>query len=173
MIVTIPRRADPSPGASGSPDRTALVREIVDSTAAVASHQRCAIARRIHRQGISMAHLQILWLLQEHGTLRVTRLADLIGIAVPNATGMVDRMEQRGLVARDREAGDRRAVLVRATGRGLETIAQIDGWRTDLVEQLFADLDLAVLARIADGLRAVRASLGPAAVGPGRPGDPT
>jgi len=65
-----------------------------------------------------MAHLQTLWILQESGPMPMTHLADVLGVALPNATGIVDRMEQRGLVERVRDDADRRVVTVRPTQAG-------------------------------------------------------
>ena len=95
--------------------RDDALREIAEGIAALASRRRCAVARRVHNSGISLGHLQILWILQEHGPLPVSRLADWLGIGAPNATGLLDRMAQRGLVERVRDAEDRRVVLARAT----------------------------------------------------------
>ncbi len=150
-----PNGLAPDPGA----DRAALVDRIADDIRAVAGQQRCAVARHLHRTGISMAHLQVLWLLGEHGPLAITRVADLLGIAVPNATGLLDRMEQRGLVARVRGPGDRRVVLVHATEAGLATVEQVDGWRSTLLERLFAQLETPELARFAQAFAVVRQSL--------------
>lgn len=44
----------------------------------------------------------------------------------PDITRLVDRLEKRGLVARDRDAKDRRIVLVRITPEGLKLLAQLD-----------------------------------------------
>jgi DNA-binding MarR family transcriptional regulator len=126
--------------------RAALLREISEGVAALSSRHRCAAARRVHHSGISLGHLQVLWILQEHGPLPVSRLADWLGIGVPNATGLLDRMEQRGLVERARDAGDRRVVLARQTDLGREAVAELDGWRAGLVEQVLATDQLALIA---------------------------
>src|SRR5664280_1858945 len=107
-------------------DRAGLLARIGDGIRAVSGHERCAAARHLHRAGISMAHLQILWLVSEHGPLPISRLADLLGVAVPNATGLVDRMEQRGLVVRERMADDRRVVRVSATDAGRDIADEVD-----------------------------------------------
>ena len=69
--------------AARPPRAATLLREIAEGIAALASRRRCAAARRIHHSGISLGHLQILWILQEHGPLPVSRLADWLGIGVP------------------------------------------------------------------------------------------
>ena len=166
------------PAAAGvplsSPERRALIDEIVAGTAEIAGHQRCAVARRLHRQGISMAHLQTLWILQEHGPQPMTRLADLLGVAVPNATGIIDRMEQRGLVERLRDGADRRVVTVRQTPEGARAVEEIDGWRSDMLVELLDRLDTDQLLRLVGGVNELREAihahgtdLPPDAAGPG------
>lgn len=172
MNVTIepPAAGGPLP----SPERRALIGEIVAGTAVIAGHQRCAVARRLHRQGISMAHLQTLWILQEHGPQPMTRLADLLGVAVPNATGIIDRMEQRGLVERLRDGADRRVVTVRQTPEGARAVEEIDGWRSDMLVELLDRLDTDQLLRLVGGVNELREAihahgtdLPPDAAGPG------
>ncbi len=103
--------------------------------------------------------MQILWILQEHGPLPVSRLAEWLGIGVPNATGLLDRMEQRGLIARARDTDDRRVVLVRATEVGRDTVARLDGWRDGMVEQVLAPLANDQLALLAAHLDEVAAGI--------------
>ena len=172
MNVTIEPRA--AGGPLPSPERRALIDEIVTGTAVIAGHQRCAVARRLHRQGISMAHLQTLWILQEHGPQPMTRLADLLGVAVPNATGIIDRMEQRGLVERLRDGADRRVVTVRQTPEGARAVEEIDGWRSDMLVELLDRLDTDQLLRLVGGVDELREAihahgtdLPPDAAGPG------
>jgi DNA-binding MarR family transcriptional regulator len=49
---------------------------------------------------------------------RITELAELEGLAQPTVTVMVGKLEERGLVARQRDAGDGRVVLVTITDAG-------------------------------------------------------
>ena len=142
-----------------SPERRALIDEIMAGTAVIAGHQRCAVARRLHRQGISMAHLQTLWILQEHGPQPMTRLADLLGVAMPNATGIIDRMEQHGLVERLRDGADRRVVTVRQTPEGARAVEEIDGWRSEMLEELLDRLDTDQLLRLVGGINELREAI--------------
>jgi DNA-binding MarR family transcriptional regulator len=158
-----------------SPERRALIDEIVAGTAVIAGHHRCAVARQLHRQGISMAHLQTLWILQEHGPQPMSRLADLLGVAMPNATGIIDRMEQRGLVERLRDDADRRVVTVQQTPDGARAVEEIDGWRSGMLEGLLDRLDTDHLLRLVAGVTELRVTilaggtnLGHDAVGPGQ-----
>jgi DNA-binding MarR family transcriptional regulator len=142
-----------------APERRALIDQVVSGTAVIAGHQRCSVARRLHRQGISMAHMQTLWILQEHGPQPMTHLADLLGVAVPNATGIIDRMEQRGLVERLRDGADRRVVTVQQTPDGARAVEEIDGWRSDILVELLDRLDTDQLVRLVSGVNELRQAL--------------
>ncbi len=163
MTVTThpPEPAEPTgaPDAIGSAERRALIDEILGGTAIISGHHRCAVARRLHRQGISMAHLQTLWILQEHGPLPISRLADLLGVADPNATGIIDRMEQRGLVERLRDGADRRVVIVSQTPDGARAVEEIDGWRSEMLRALLQRLDTDQLSRLVGGIKELREAL--------------
>ena len=52
-------------------------------------------------------------------------LADRLVSRAPDITRMIDRLQERGLVARERLPGDRRVVRVRITDAGLRLIAKI------------------------------------------------
>lgn len=122
-------------------------------------HLRCAAAERLVRQGISMTHLHVLWQLEEHGELGMSRIADLIGVSMSNATGLIDRMEERGLVERVRLTEDRRVVHVRPTAHGLEVLREIEVLRGDLMETVLSRLDDEQLARVARAIGDIRTVL--------------
>jgi len=151
--------------------RTALLREIAEGVATLAGRQRCAVARRVHHSGISLGHLQILWILQEHGPLPVSRLAEWLGIGAPNATGLLDRMEQRGLVERVRDDEDRRVVHARMTELGRAAVVDLDGWRAELIAQVVEPLPTDQLAALASRLHQLNEEAWEAPA-PGPPANP-
>ena len=53
---------------------------------------------------------------------RITALAELEGLAQPTVTIMVKRLEERGWVARDKDTGDGRVVVVSITPAGREAL---------------------------------------------------
>jgi DNA-binding MarR family transcriptional regulator len=44
-----------------------------------------------------------------------------------DVTRLLDRLDARGLISREREAKDRRRVVARITGEGLRVLAELDG----------------------------------------------
>lgn len=66
----------------------------------------------------------LLWLGTE-GPMPMGQLAQRLGITEKTVTGLVDRMEARGHVYRERDEHDRRVVLVRLTESGADIAQQL------------------------------------------------
>jgi DNA-binding MarR family transcriptional regulator len=79
---------------------------------------------------------------------RITSLAVLEGLSQPTMTIMVKRLEERGLVSRERDADDGRVVLVAITEAGREAMEELRAqYRALLRERLagMADQQIAEL----------------------------
>jgi len=87
---------------------------------------------------------------------RITELAELEGLAQPTMTLLVQRLEQRGWVERNRHPGDGRAVLVSLTDAGS---AALEGFRTQVLAALRSQLDAMPDEEIAE-LEAATETLG-------------
>ena len=62
---------------------------------------KCMGSERLVRLGISMSQLHVMHLLDRHGEIAMSRLADMLDVSLSAATGLVDRIEERGFVERD------------------------------------------------------------------------
>jgi DNA-binding MarR family transcriptional regulator len=91
----------------------------------IIARERCSYAQRCRELSLSTAHLYLLSLLEAHGPMTMSQLAELLDVALPNATGLVDRVRERGLVDRRRDESDRRVVLVRLSDEGKEVLRQL------------------------------------------------
>jgi DNA-binding MarR family transcriptional regulator len=73
------------------------------------------------------------------GSLRVTELADRLGVDTPTVTRKVQQLERLGLVARTDDPEDRRAHRIRLTAAGRRTVARLTaarrGWVGTLLEE--------------------------------------
>jgi DNA-binding MarR family transcriptional regulator len=99
---------------------------IVSDLAALFRRQRRGLARNWCLGSVSMTHLHVLMLLDSDGPQPMGRLADALLCSLPNATGIIDRMVERGLVERVRDDGDRRLVRVSLAPRGRETLDEFE-----------------------------------------------
>ncbi len=105
------------------------------------AYQRKAMMRAWQDRSISKLHMVVLTLLEDRGALPMSRLAESVDVSLSNLTGIVDRMEQHGLVERVRDDHDRRLVRVRATGPGLKRCEELDGLRREQWRRLLVSLD--------------------------------
>jgi DNA-binding MarR family transcriptional regulator len=138
--------------------------EDVDATLAevlgLAREMRCAAMAGLMRQDVSIGQLHVLWLLEHHGELSMTRLAELLGVSLSTATGLMDRMEERSLIERVRVPDDRRRVFVRPGPAGRLALEQTEGLRRERLRAILARLESRQLRRVARAARDVRSAVG-------------
>jgi DNA-binding MarR family transcriptional regulator len=97
--------------------------------------------------------LDCLELINRYGPLSPSALARRAGLHPATMTGILDRLERSGWVARERDPGDRRAVLVKARrSRRAELFGLYAGMNTSM-DQLCAGYSEAELELIAEFLR--------------------
>ena len=108
------------------------------------------------RGSLSLVHLHVLTVLQVRGTLPMSRLADELDVSVASLTGIIDRMEARGLVERRREPDDRRVILVHQTDAGDAVFGEMAAERRKHLEALFDRMTDEELESFLVGLRALR-----------------
>lgn len=107
---------------------------------------------------LSLVHLHVLAILRAGGPESMSRLADALDVSVASASGIVDRMERRGLVERRPDPDDRRVVVVHMLERGTDIFRQLAGRRRGALRRLLDRLTEEELAALLTGLRALRAA---------------
>ena len=90
-----------------------------------------------------------------HDGVRLTDLAEALHIAPRSATEVADGLQERGLVERTPDPGDRRAVILRPTDQGRRIRAEIDAARTQDSAELFGRLPAADRTELARLLHAL------------------
>lgn len=82
------------------------------------------LARTLKPHGLRMVTYSALALIDDNPGLRQSELAQGLDVEQPNLVVIVDELEQRGLVSRDRDPADRRAYALHLTERGRSLLAQ-------------------------------------------------
>jgi DNA-binding MarR family transcriptional regulator len=144
--------------ADGNPAALAKAGIIADFHTAM-GELKCLGSERLVRLGISMSQLHVMHLLERHGEMAMSRLAEMIDVSVSNATGLIDRVEERGYVERIRVPSDRRIVLVRITDTGRAVLHELEAGREQILERILDELDPAQLSRLAAALSDLRSAL--------------
>jgi DNA-binding MarR family transcriptional regulator len=109
------------------------------------------------RHDLTAQQYNALRLLKAHpkGMPTLTLASRLISRS-PDITRLVDRLEERGLVRRDRRADNRRVVLVFVTAAGLALLEQLSGPVLDCARQQLGHLDERQQRQLIALLRAAR-----------------
>jgi DNA-binding MarR family transcriptional regulator len=139
-------------------DRRPLVAEVVDELTSWNPREFIAAFQRWHHGSISLIHLNVLAMLEAHGPLSMSKIAELLDISVASVTGVIDRMEKRGLVERRHDLDDRRVVLVHPAAGGRALFVDIDQRRRQGLAKLLDRLSDDELSGLLQGHRALRAA---------------
>lgn len=73
----------------------------------------------------TLPQLKIMLMLYFRGSLRMTAIASELGVTLPTATNLVDRLVEKDFVSRETQADDRRVVLCILSEKGQKAIAGI------------------------------------------------
>jgi len=86
----------------------------------IGMEQRNKVGAALHRLGLSFPQAHALRLLDPQEPLPMSALAERLICDASNVTGIVDRLEARGLVERRSAQGDRRVKALTITPAGVE-----------------------------------------------------
>ena len=120
------------------------------------SQLKCASSERLLRLGVSMAQLHIMFTLQRSGETTMSHLADELNVSLSNATGLIDRLEERGFIERYRVPTDRRIVLVRVTATGEAMLGEVDALSDNLLRSVLERLPASQLRGVEHAISALR-----------------
>lgn len=136
-----------------------LAARIIADFRATMVQLKCASSERLLRMGVSMAQVNILYMLLRHGEMPMSRLADVLNVSLSSATGLIDRMEERGFIERTGVPEDRRIVLVRLTAQGSALLDELDAMTDELLRDVLGRLRPSQLGSVADATAALRAAV--------------
>lgn len=136
--------------------RRKTVDDLLEELTSWSPGERAGAFRQWLRVSLSLVHLHVLTVLEADGPLPMGKLAEALDVSVASATGIVDRMEQRGLVERRRQPDDRRVVLVHPTEAGSSVFRDIAMQRRKHLAKLLDRMANAELESFLIGLRAMR-----------------
>jgi len=103
-------------------------------------------------QDLTFGQMRLLFLLGKNGPSPVSRVAEWLGVGLPTASGVVDRVERHGLVTRQHRQDDRRVVECDLTDKGRELVEEVGGMRREMLRrtiEVLSDDELACLTGLA------------------------
>ena len=151
--ITSTRSEDPA--AAEVPDVEAILTEVHGWV----SDLRCASMGRLVQGRVSLSQMHVLWLLQHQGAMSMSRLAELLDVSLSNATGLIDRMDERGLIERVKVPDDRRVVLVKPAAAGLQALSETETTKRERMRSVLGRLPASERPIVLAALRSLRRAL--------------
>ena len=124
---------------------TRLPQELVESTTFLLKRLGFAAKDRTlaayEETGLHPYHHAVLLVLDEGAPETQGSIADTLGYDRGQLVGLLDELEERGLVERKRDPNDRRRHLVRLTGDGTKTLRRLRGIAGRIEDDFLSPLD--------------------------------
>ena len=119
--------------------RRRLVKKLINNMERVQSHLRSGQVSAWSGLNLTMPQVKTLFLLAEE-PMRMRGIAGRLGVEMPSATTMIDRLVVKGLVERRQDPGDRRAVVCSVTPAGRDAVEKFWSLRAARIESLADNL---------------------------------
>jgi MarR family transcriptional regulator, 2-MHQ and catechol-resistance regulon repressor len=131
--------------------------EVLLSLVRTSDRMQIQVARLFREHGITPSQYNVLRILRGEGKpLPILEIASRTVCVVPGITGLIDRLEEAGLVNRLRCDKDRRVIYVALTDQGMATLAGLDEPLAEMHQKLVGHLshaEVKELIRLLEKLR--------------------
>jgi DNA-binding MarR family transcriptional regulator len=104
--------------------------------------------------GLTVTQLRSLFLIVNRGSTNFRRLAEALKVTPSNVTGIIDRLEEQGLVSRTQNPEDRREMTLQATGKGRALVSDLEGAGVKQMSRILSLLSVDELSSLVRGLSA-------------------
>jgi DNA-binding MarR family transcriptional regulator len=137
-------------------EREKLIQEILDQDRARMQEMQGDILPDWLNMDLTIPQLKIAMLLysRPHG-MRMSELASMLQKNISTATGVVDKLVEHGLVKREDDPDDRRAVIVTITEEGNRVFESIHQNKRDDTYAVLNRLELEQLKIVAQGMEII------------------
>jgi len=136
-------------------DRDELIQLIIEEMREVIAYLHRRSPPPLDALDLSMAQLKVLFTVSCRGPLTISEVAERLGISLPTASHLVDRVVQLGLVARREDERDRRRTLVELTEHGEALLRQLRQGNEQPWRELLCELSPDDLEALLRGVRAL------------------
>jgi DNA-binding MarR family transcriptional regulator len=142
---------------AGDAPQRAIADSLVDTTSRLI---RLVARERAGAGTLPSSQALLIALLDDLGPTRITRLAEYEHCSQPAITALVARLEAQGLVRRDADESDRRAVLVSVTSLGLARLEESRQALSARIMMIFDDLSVEQQRRLGEAVNEIQTLLG-------------
>jgi DNA-binding MarR family transcriptional regulator len=135
-----------------APDGTRLTAEDIAGRLRISATRLARRLRQEAQTGLTPSQLSALTAVERHGPVMLGALAEHERVAPPTITRVVAKLEEDGLVTRQRDEDDRRVTRVVVTGKGRNLLNTSRRRKTPWLTTRLGELGDDDRARLADAL---------------------
>lgn len=106
----------------------------------------------MHDSGFTLPQLSVILMLEKHGEQKVSELSLKMGLSDSTVSGILDRLEQKEIIKRERTKDDRRVVKISLTGKSKEFCNDFRRKREEYFTRLLKNLSEQEIKDIIKGL---------------------
>ncbi len=122
-------------------------------------------------RSLSVAQAKAVALLYHNGELTIGEIAAGLGIRMPAASELIDRLEERGLVSRSVDPADRRRTIIELTDEALDVAVRMHDLRRNQIRAALDQLDPGERPVFLKSMRALAGALAGSQTRSGEDGD--
>ena len=114
--------------------------------------QRILSGDATQKSDLRLSQIKAMYAFRDTDRLSAQELADMVGTKLCTATALADSLEQEGIVTRQRDAVDRRKVMISLTGKGKKCRREFLAQRHRIARTIFAHISADEQARLQQAL---------------------
>jgi len=137
-------------------DRTERILSLSEEVFKASRNQ---VPRDWNRVDLTMPQLKVLFSLFVDGSLDCSSLAEAVGVSLPTMNGVLERLKERGLIARRHDRHDHRRIVNSLTTHGHQLIERLWASHQDWLSELLDRMDSADLQTIEQALTIIVGAL--------------
>jgi len=137
-------------------DKSEIINNILHSGEVLFRQLLPTVPKELLELDLSMTQLKVALLLFLNGPSRMSTLAAWLGVTLATATGVVDRLVERGVISRQSEPDDRRVVLCSLTKDGHKMVSTMWQSARNRTHQILDAMDVSKLRLLSEALQAMQ-----------------
>lgn len=114
------------------------------------------LSRSLRENEFTVAQIAALHVVDQQGMMRVSALAEELGLSASAASRLIEGLVQRGLLARAEDPADRRAKMLTLSADGRRFVEQTSAERLRVIEETAQGLPTRVLKGLLATLRGLK-----------------
>jgi len=113
----------------------------------------------VQDSGFTLPQLSVISILEKHGEQKVSELSFKMGLSNSTVSGILDRLEQKDIIKRERTKNDRRVVKISLTGKSQDFCNDFRRKKEEYFTQLLKKLSEQEIKDIIKGLEILNRAL--------------